>query len=105
MRYRPLGKSDLQISPLCLGAMMFGGQTDEYTARAIAGRALEQGINFIDTANVYNDGKSEEVVGRLIAGKRDKWVLASKFGGGRLAATAMKAAPRAEPSPRRSKPA
>ena len=82
MRYRPLGKSDLQISPLCLGAMMFGGQTDEYTARAIAGRALEQGINFIDTANVYNEGKSEEVVGRLIAGKRDKWVLASKFGGG-----------------------
>jgi aryl-alcohol dehydrogenase-like predicted oxidoreductase len=82
MRYRPLGKSDLQISPLCLGAMMFGGQTDEYTARAIAGRALEQGINFIDTANVYNEGKSEEVVGRLVAGKRDKWVLASKFGGG-----------------------
>jgi aryl-alcohol dehydrogenase (NADP+) len=82
MHYRQLGKSGIQVSPLCLGTMMFGGQTDEYTARAITGRALEQGINFIDTANVYNDGRSEEVVGRLVSGKRDKWVLATKFGGG-----------------------
>ena len=79
---RQLGRSGLQVSPLCLGTMMFGSQTDEYTARAITGRALEQGVNFIDTANVYNSGKSEEVVGRLIGGKRDKWVLATKFGGG-----------------------
>jgi len=82
MQYRQLGKSGIQVSPLCLGTMMFGGQTDEYTARAITGRALEQGVNFIDTANVYNAGQSEEVVGRLVAGKRDKWVLATKFGGG-----------------------
>jgi aryl-alcohol dehydrogenase (NADP+) len=82
MQYRQLGNSGIQVSPLCLGTMMFGGQTGEDAARAIAERALEQGINFIDTANVYNAGKSEEVVGRLIASDRDKWVLATKFGGG-----------------------
>jgi len=80
--YRQLGRSGIQVSPLCLGTMMFGGQTSEYDARTITGRAFEQGINFIDTANVYNAGQSEEVVGRLVAGKRDKWVLATKFGGG-----------------------
>ncbi len=64
MQYRQLGRSGIQVSPLCLGTMMFGGQTDERTAQAIADRALEQGVNFIDTANVYNAGKSEEVVGR-----------------------------------------
>lgn len=80
--YRQLGRSGIQVSPLCLGTMMFGGQTDEYAARAITARAFEQGINFIDTANVYNAGQSEEVVGRLVAGKRGKWVLATKFGGG-----------------------
>src|SRR5579883_614670 len=84
--YRQLGHSGIQVSPLCLGIMMFGGQTDEYTARAITGRAFEQGVNFIDTANVYNDGRSEEVVGRLIKDKRHKWVLATKFGGGQGAA-------------------
>jgi aryl-alcohol dehydrogenase (NADP+) len=82
MQYRQLGQSGIQVSPLCLGTMMFGGQTDERTAQAITDRALEQGVNFIDTANVYNVGKSEEVVGRLIAPNRDKWVLATKFGGG-----------------------
>jgi aryl-alcohol dehydrogenase (NADP+) len=82
MHYRQLGKSGLQVSPLCLGTMMFGGQTNEYNARTIAARALEQGINFIDTANVYNAGQSEDVVGRLIAQQREKWVLATKFGGG-----------------------
>ena len=50
MHYRQLGNSGIQVSPLCLGTMMFGGQTNEYTARAITGRAFEQGINFIDTA-------------------------------------------------------
>ena len=82
MQYRQLGQSGIHVSPLCLGTMMFGGQTDERTAQAITDRALEQGVNFIDTANVYNAGKSEEVVGRLIAPHRDKWVLATKFGGG-----------------------
>lgn len=82
MQYRQLGRSGIQVSPICLGTMMFGGQTDERTAQAITDRALEQGVNFIDTANVYNAGKSEEVVGRLVAPYRDKWVLATKFGGG-----------------------
>jgi aryl-alcohol dehydrogenase-like predicted oxidoreductase len=82
MQYRSLGRSGIQVSPLCLGTMMFGSQTDETTARRITDRAFEQGVNFIDTANVYNAGKSEEVVGRLIASARDKWVLATKFGGG-----------------------
>jgi aryl-alcohol dehydrogenase (NADP+) len=82
MQYRQLGRSGIQVSPLCLGTMMFGGQTDERSAQAIADRALEQGVNFIDTANVYNAGKSEEVVGRLVAPYRDKWVLATKFGAG-----------------------
>jgi hypothetical protein len=105
MQYRPLGKSGLQVSPLCLGTMMFGGQTDEYTVRAITGRALEQGINFIDTANVYNDGRSEEVVGRLVSGKRDKWVLATEFGGGpATGGWPTRAAPRARPSLGRSQP-
>ena len=82
MDYRTLGHSGLKVSPLCLGAMMFGGQTDEKTAGQIVARAYEQGINFIDTANVYNGGKSEEVVGRLVAENRGKWVLATKFAGG-----------------------
>jgi len=82
MQYRSLGRSGVQVSPLCLGTMMFGSQTDEATAGRITARAFEQGVNFIDTANVYNAGHSEEVVGRLIAPARDKWVLATKFGGG-----------------------
>ena len=82
MEYRPLGRSGLKVSPLSLGTMMFGNQTDERTAANIVDRAFEQGINFIDTADVYNAGKSEEVVGRLTAKKRAEWVLATKFGGG-----------------------
>ena len=82
MQYRSLGRSGLKVSPLCLGTMMFGAQTDEKTAGQITDRALEQGVNFLDTANVYNGGKSEEVAGRLIAKTRDKWVVATKFGGG-----------------------
>lgn len=80
MNYRYLGRSALKVSPLCLGAMMFGGDTDETTSRRIIDKAFEQGINFIDTADVYNAGRSEEVVGRAIADRRDSWVVASKFG-------------------------
>jgi aryl-alcohol dehydrogenase-like predicted oxidoreductase len=83
MEYRHLGRSGIRVSPLCLGTMMFGGQTDEAVAGQIAARAFEQGINFLDTADVYNAGKSEEVAGRLIAPNRDKWILATKFAGGR----------------------
>ncbi|MEI9988633.1 MAG: aldo/keto reductase [Rhizomicrobium sp.] len=82
MKYRQLGRSGIQVSPLCLGTMMFGNQTDEAVAGQIAARAFEQGVNFLDTADVYNAGKSEDVVGRLIAPNRDKWILATKFAGG-----------------------
>ncbi|OYQ91266.1 NADP-dependent oxidoreductase [Citrobacter freundii] len=80
MEYRYLGRSALKVSPLCLGAMMFGGETDEATSKQIIDRASEQGVNFIDTADVYHAGKSEEIVGRAIASQRDKWVIATKFG-------------------------
>ncbi|GGP18937.1 aldo/keto reductase [Silvimonas iriomotensis] len=80
MDYRYLGRSALQVSPLCLGAMMFGGETDEATARRIIAKAGEQGINFIDTADVYHAGRSEEIVGRAVADQRDDWVIATKFG-------------------------
>ena len=79
MDYRQLGRSGLRVSPLCLGAMMFGGATDEPTSARIIGRAREQGINFVDTADVYNEGRSEEVVGRAIRADRDWWVLATKL--------------------------
>lgn len=79
MDYRYLGRSALKVSPLCLGTMMFGGATDEAVSRRIIDRAFEQGVNFMDTADVYNDGRSEEIVGRAIVDRRDQWVLASKF--------------------------
>ncbi len=78
MDYRPLGRTGLKVSPLCLGSMMFGGPTDEPTARRIVDRARNQGVNFIDTADTYNGGRSEEVVGRAIAANRAWWVLATK---------------------------
>lgn len=77
--YRYLGASALQVSPLCLGTMMFGGPTPDDVAFRIIDRAHDEGINFIDTADVYNKGKSEEVVGRGIKAHRDDWVLATKF--------------------------
>ncbi len=78
MEYRSLGRSGLKVSPLCLGAMMFGGPTDAATAERIIAKAQEAGVNFIDTADQYNDGRSEEVVGRAIAARRDAWLLATK---------------------------
>lgn len=79
MDYRRLGRSGLNVSPLCLGTMMFGAATDEATAARIIARAREQGVNFIDTADVYAEGRSEEIVGRAIAAHRGWWVLATKF--------------------------
>lgn len=78
MDYRNLGSSGLKVSTLCLGTMMFGGATDAATAESIVGRAREAGINFIDTADQYNEGRSEQVTGRAIARDRDRWVLATK---------------------------
>ena len=79
MDYRKLGRSGLKVSPLCLGTMMFGGPTDEATSGRIIGRARDAGINFIDSADVYNNGRSEEVVGHAIASERSWWILATKL--------------------------
>ncbi len=78
MDYRNLGRSGLKVSPLCLGTMMFGGETEEAEAARIVDDARTRGVNFIDTADVYNGGRSEEVVGRAIRANRDEWVLATK---------------------------
>jgi aryl-alcohol dehydrogenase-like predicted oxidoreductase len=80
MKYRYLGRSALKVSPLCLGTMMFGGETDEATSRVIIDKAFDSGVNFLDTADVYNAGRSEEIDGRAIAARRDNWVVATKFG-------------------------
>jgi aryl-alcohol dehydrogenase-like predicted oxidoreductase len=80
MEYRKLGRSGLKVSPLCLGAMMFGDQTDEATSLRIVDSARQAGLNFIDTADAYTEGKSEEIVGRAIKSDRDRWVLATKVG-------------------------
>ncbi len=79
MDYRKLGRSGIKVSPLCLGTMMFGGQTSEPVSTRIIGKAKDQGLNFIDTADVYNEGRSEEVVGRAIRADRDHWILATKM--------------------------
>ena len=80
MQYETLGRSGLTVSRLCLGTMMFGGRTDETAARAIIDHAAEAGVNFIDSADSYNAGASEEIVGHAIAARRADWVLATKAG-------------------------
>jgi tryptophanyl-tRNA synthetase len=82
--YRDLGCTGVKVSPLCLGAMMFGawGNTDHEDSISIIHRALDAGINFIDTADVYSRGESEEIVGKALAGgRRDSVVLATKIHG------------------------
>lgn len=79
MNHRRLGRSGLRVSPICIGAMMFGGPTDVATSCAMLDEAADNGVNFVDTADAYNGGKSEEVVGRGIRGRRDYWVLATKL--------------------------
>src|SRR5258707_12522532 len=80
MEYRTLGRTGVQVSPLCLGAMMFGavGNPDHDDSIRIIHRALDAGINFVDTADVYSGGESEEIVGKALKGRRDDVVLASK---------------------------
>jgi aryl-alcohol dehydrogenase-like predicted oxidoreductase len=80
MQYRRLGKSNLQVSALCLGTMMFGDQTAQDEAQAIVADARAQGVNYIDTADVYTKGASETMVGSLLKGQRHEWVLATKLG-------------------------
>src|ERR1700712_5084916 len=84
MNYRPFASTGVKVSPLCLGAMMFGawGNPDHDEGIAIIHRALDAGINFIDTADVYSRGESEEIVGKALAGgKRDNVFLATKVHG------------------------
>ncbi|WP_159883439.1 aldo/keto reductase [Paenibacillus puerhi] len=78
MNYRVLGKSGLVVSELCLGTMTFGGATSESDSIEMIDRFLERGGNFIDTANVYVSGKSEEIVGKAIRNRRSDVVLATK---------------------------
>ncbi|MBP6850802.1 MAG: aldo/keto reductase [Rhodoferax sp.] len=80
MHYQNLGKSNLKVSALCLGTMMFGDQTDHAEAANIVAHAHDHGVNFIDTADVYTRGASEQMVGALIRPTRDDWVLATKLG-------------------------
>ena len=83
MEYRGLGRTGVKVSELCLGCMMFGGRTGEGDSFAIIDRAVDAGVNFVDTANVYSTGASEEVVGKALKrnGKRESIVLATKVHG------------------------
>ena len=83
MNYRQLGDSDLQVSEICLGTWTtFGGSLDEDAAHAVVDAAFDSGINFFDTANVYSEGRSEEVLGRALGGRsRDSFVVATKVFG------------------------
>jgi aryl-alcohol dehydrogenase-like predicted oxidoreductase len=86
MDYRFLGRTGLRVSPLCLGTMNFGPQTDEVTSHQIMDSALDVGINFFDTANVYGATETEQIIGRWYAqggGRREKTVLATKVYNGR----------------------
>src|SRR3981081_503525 len=81
MKYRKVGRTGIEVSPYCLGAMMFGawGNPDHDDSIRIIHRALDAGINFLDTADVYSNGESEEIVGEALKGRRDGVVLASKM--------------------------
>jgi len=81
MDYRLLGRTGVEVSPLALGTMMFGawGNKDTDDSIRVIHRALDAGINFVDTADVYSNGESEEIVGKALKGRRDDVVLATKF--------------------------
>ena len=78
MKFRGLGSSGVQVSQLCFGTMPFGGDADERAAAAMYRACREAGINFFDTADQYNKGRSEEILGELVRGERDALVLATK---------------------------
>ena len=81
MEYKTLGWAGVKVSSLCLGTMMFGGPTNEKDSIRIIHRAMDAGINFLDTANVYNAGESERVIGKAVSENREKWVIATKVHG------------------------
>jgi aryl-alcohol dehydrogenase-like predicted oxidoreductase len=78
MQFRPLGRSGVSVSTVCLGTMMFGDRTSEADAFEIVAACRDAGVNFIDTADVYAEGASERITGRTIAEDRNRWVLATK---------------------------
>ena len=78
MEYRQLGKTGVKVSELCFGTMSFGGDADEATSKEMFHACLDAGINFFDCANVYAGGRSEEILGKLMAGRRDDLVITSK---------------------------
>ena len=80
MQYPNLGKSPLKVSTLCLGTMMFGDQTEHAEAASIVAHAHEHGVNYVDTADVYTRGASETMLGKILQGQRNDWVLATKLG-------------------------
>ena len=80
MEYTQLTGTGIDVSKICVGAMMFGEQMPEAEAIKAVHYALSEGVNFYDTANVYNEGKSEEIMGKAMAGKRDQFILATKVG-------------------------
>src|SRR3954469_19113291 len=83
IEHRPLGRTGVQVSPLCLGAMMFGawGEPDHDASIRVIHAALDGGLNFVDTADVYSRGESEEIVGKALKGRREDVVLATKVHG------------------------
>jgi aryl-alcohol dehydrogenase-like predicted oxidoreductase len=80
-QYRPIGRTGLQVSPLCLGTMTFGNESSEDESKKMFEAARDAGINIIDTANVYTGGEAERITGRLLKECRDEWILTSKFQG------------------------
>jgi aryl-alcohol dehydrogenase-like predicted oxidoreductase len=78
MKYRTVGKTGVQVSCLCFGTMSFGGNADEATSKAMFQRCREVGMNFFDTANVYSQGRSEEILGECLADCRDEMVITTK---------------------------
>jgi len=81
MQTRPIPKTNLTVPRVCFGTMTFGSQVDQSAAQTIIDYLLDQDLNFLDTANVYNQGESERILGRCIQGRRDKVILASKVRG------------------------
>ncbi|MBI4330290.1 MAG: aldo/keto reductase [Chloroflexi bacterium] len=80
MEYRRLGRSGLKVSEMGLGCNAFGGRADEPASLAVIARALDLGVNFIDTAETYTGGRSEEIIGKAVKGKRSRVIIATKFG-------------------------
>ncbi len=81
MQYRHLPSTGLKVSEICLGTMTFGGQTNAEDSKSIIAYALDAGINFIDTANIYTQGESERILGEALGARRGEVVLATKTGG------------------------